>query len=75
VQWRTAVQDTFPDSGQTVDFALVATGDWSEAVVVLPVAGSLLHLRLYLPAQKSPVEIDWVELKSATGKTQRWDFE
>jgi len=75
VQWRTAGQETFPASGQTVDFMLAATGDWSEAGVVLPVAGSLLHLRLYLPAQKNPVEIDWVELKSATGRTQRWDFE
>jgi hypothetical protein len=43
--------------------------------VVLPVNGSLLHLRLYLPAQKEPVELDWVELKPATGKSQRREFE
>jgi hypothetical protein len=74
VQWRTAAQEGFLASGQTVDFAFAASGDWSEAQVVLPVEGSLLHLRLYLPAQKNPVEIDWIELAPAGGKPQRWDF-
>jgi arylsulfatase A-like enzyme len=75
VQWRTSTQESFPATGQSVDFALVATESWSEASVVLPVTGSLLHLRLYLPAQKSQVELDWVELKPATGQPQRWNFE
>jgi hypothetical protein len=54
---------------------LPAGADWAEAKVSLPVTGSLLHLRLYLPAQASPVTLDWVELKPATGKPQRWDFD
>lgn len=75
VQWRTTTQDGFPASGQTVDFAFAAPGDWGEAQVTLPVDGALLHLRLYVPAQKSPVEIDWIELTPAGGKPQRWDFD
>jgi arylsulfatase A-like enzyme len=75
IQWRTADQETFPASGQVAEFALPAGADWAEAKVSLPVTGSLLHLRLYLPAQASPVTLDWVELKPATGKPQRWDFD
>jgi arylsulfatase A-like enzyme len=76
VQWRTAAQDAFPASGQTVDFALPAGADWSEASVVLPVEGTLQHLRFYLPVQKTPVEIDWIELAPAgAAKSQRWDFQ
>jgi hypothetical protein len=74
VQWRTATQEAFPASGQTADFALPASGEWSEAKVVLPVEGVLLHLRLHLPAQKNSVEIDWIELAPAGDKLQRWDF-
>jgi hypothetical protein len=74
VQWRTAAQEEFPASGQVAEFALGASEDWLEAKVTLPVEGMLLHLRLYLPAQKNPVEIDWVELAPARGKPQRWDF-
>ena len=29
--------------------------------------------RVYVPAQKQPVEIDWIKLNTA-GKTKRWDF-
>ena len=75
VQWRTAVQEAFPASGQTVEFTLTGSTEWSETPIVLPVSGSLRHLRLYLPAQKNPVELDWIELAPATGKAQRWDFE
>ncbi len=74
VQWRTAGQAEFPAAGQIVEFALPAASDWSETRVNLPVDGSLLHLRLYLPAQKNPVELDWVELAPAGGQPQRWDF-
>jgi hypothetical protein len=30
-------------------------------------------VRVYLPAQKQPVEVDWIELKAA-GQPRRWDF-
>ncbi len=30
--------------------------------------------RLYLPAQKDPVQLDWIELNQAQGKSRRWEF-
>jgi hypothetical protein len=75
VQWRTTTQEEFPASGQTVEFSWAGTAEWSEAKVVLPAEGALQHLRLYLPAQKAPVEIDWITLAPATGQPQRWDFD
>jgi len=75
VQWRTADQETFPATGQSVDFKLAGGEVPGEARVILPVSGSLLHLRLYLPAQQRPVELDWVELSPAAGKPQRWEFD
>ena len=73
VQWRTSDQKTFP-TGQDADLALPESADGVEASVELPVKGSLLHLRLYLPVQKQAMEMDWIQLKSAKGKPQRWDF-
>lgn len=75
VQWRTADQPEFPREGQAVEFALQPGGEGAETRVELPVSGSLLHLRLYLPAQQQPVELDWVELRSQGGRSQRWEFE
>lgn len=28
----------------------------------------------YLPAANEPVQLDWIELKPAQGKLERWDF-
>jgi hypothetical protein len=75
VQWRTSDQETFPATGQAVDFMLPPGGDWGEARVPLPAEGSLLHLRLYLPARDGPVEIDWIALEPAVGAARRRDFE
>jgi len=76
LQWRTEDQDSFPATGQSQSFA-VAGGDWQELKVPLPVEGRLVHLRLFLPAQKQPMEIDWIEItptKGDAGESQRWDF-
>lgn len=48
-------------------------GGWREISVNVPAKGPLGILRVYLPAQKQPVEIDWIELKVA-GKPRRWNF-
>ncbi len=55
-----------------VPFTLQA-GDWQELNVDLPATGPIGILRVYLPAQKQPVEIDWIEL-TAAGKPRRWNF-
>lgn len=62
-----------PTGSQTVKFE-VAKGDWRELTVAIPVQGSLGVVRLYLPASESPIELDWVELKPKSGRSQRWDF-
>lgn len=73
-QWRTATQEGFPATGQTTEFALPAGGSWTEVKATLPVDGAMQHLRLYLPAEKEGVEVDWIELAPATGPVRRWDF-
>jgi hypothetical protein len=43
----------------------------------LAVEGRLVHLRLFPPVQKQPVEIDWIEITPTGGndkERQRWDF-
>jgi hypothetical protein len=45
-------------------------GDWQEISVSIPAEGPLGILRVYLPAQKQPVEIEW----KSTGKPKRWKF-
>ena len=51
----------------------LAGGDWQDLSVELPAEGPLGIVRLYLPAQKEPVEIDYIELH-ASGAAKRWDF-
>ena len=51
---------------QRVDFTLKG-GDWEEVTVELPAEGPLGILRLYLPMQEQPLEIDWIELTSKNG--------
>jgi hypothetical protein len=41
--------------------------------VAVPAAGPIGILRLYFPAQKQTVEIDWIEAEGKGGK-KRWDF-
>jgi arylsulfatase A-like enzyme len=42
-------------------------GGWEEIAVALPADGPLGIVRLCLPPQPTPVEIDWIELTSETG--------
>ncbi len=51
---------------QRVDFTLKG-GDWEEITVELPAEGPLGIVRLYLPMQETPVEIDWIEISSKNG--------
>ena len=49
-------------------------GDCEEVTVQIPAIGPLGIVRLYLPMQQQPVEIDWIELKSGEGKVTRTAF-
>lgn len=52
---------------------LLAAGDWQEVTLNMPATGPLGIVRLILPAQKLPVDVDWIELKPE-GKPKRWEF-
>lgn len=60
------------DKPQTVPFKL-AGGDWQELTIKVPATGPLGVVRIYLPKQDEPIEIDWIEIKSA-GKVTRTEF-
>ncbi|MFN0078340.1 MAG: sulfatase [Prosthecobacter sp.] len=51
---------------QRAEFTLKG-GGWEEITVELPAKGPLGIVRLYLPMQEQPVEIDWIELTSKNG--------
>jgi hypothetical protein len=52
----------------------ITGGDWQEVSVPLPAEGALGIVRLYPPAQKESVQLDWIELKPAAGQPHRSDF-
>ena len=58
--------------GQNATFT-VKPGDWQEITVQVPAEGAIGILRLYLPAQKQPIELDWIEL-AGKAKPKRWEF-
>lgn len=72
VQWRTADQAEFPHEGQKAEFTLAPD---AETRAEIPARGSVVHLRLFLPAQQNPVALDEVTLQGADGAPVRWDFE
>lgn len=51
------------DKAQSVPFALVG-GDWEEITINVPATGPLGIIRLRLPEQELPIEIDWIEIRS-----------
>ncbi len=67
IQWRTAGQETLPPE-QSVSFDIKAGNDWQDLSFPLPVKGELALFRLYLPADKSPVEIQSVDFSSPSSK-------
>ncbi len=76
VAWRVDGQDEFPESGQAVDFSLPASDDWQEVSAMVPVRGRTNVVRLYLPADEGPLEIQsirYVHVESAK-TVYEWDF-
>jgi hypothetical protein len=76
VQWKTAAQDEFPREGQTVAFELSPGDQWQDVSIDLPVSGRTAIVRLYLPADRGPVEIE--SLQYVSGDSPRpiraWNF-
>ena len=76
LQWRTSDQKDFSAKGQSKKFSIKG-GDWQDVEIKLPVKGTLQHLRVFVPISKEPLEIDWIEIAPAGGKSkqsERWDF-
>ena len=76
LQWRTADQKGFPAKGQSKQFSITG-GDWQDIEIKLPVKGALQHLRMFVPDSKAHLEIDWIEISPAGGKSkksERWDY-
>ncbi|MEO6741877.1 MAG: hypothetical protein ABIP20_16655, partial [Chthoniobacteraceae bacterium] len=61
------------DKAQSVNFTLTG-GDWQELSIILPATGPLGIIRLYLPKQEHPIEIDWIEIAPQTGAPKRTNF-
>jgi arylsulfatase A-like enzyme len=74
VQWRTAAQTEFPPDSQITSFTLPAGSEWQDITVDLPMVGACGTLRLFLPADKAPVEIQTMDFSSTAGKSKRWSF-
>lgn len=70
VEWLPAANAT--TEAKSTPFT-VAAGGWQEVTVSIPATGPLGIVRLYLPAQKQPVDVDWIELMGGE-KTKRWEF-
>ncbi len=74
IQWKTADQKDFPAQGQTVEFSLPAGEAWHELKLEVPVEGRAAIVRLYLPADQAPVEIQSLELAGESRGGRTWDF-
>lgn len=74
VHWKTDGQDGFPETGQSVNYELPAGETWREVPVDLPIKGQPQIVRLYLPADKSPVELRSIRFQDAQGGARVWDF-
>jgi hypothetical protein len=63
------------DNQHVVSF-VIAAGDWQDVKVALPMrAGEkLIHLRIYLPAQTKPVEVQRIQLLGAKTPAREWTF-
>jgi len=73
VHWRSSDQPDFPED-QTADFTLPPSDDWQDVTVALPISGPSGTLRLYLPADQSPVDLQSIEFTAKNGQTKRWHF-
>lgn len=73
VAWLPSAGADPASAPKPVEF-MVKAGAWAEITVNIPAAGDQPGIvRLFLPAQDAPVELDWIEVTSG-GKSRRWDF-
>ena len=76
VQWKLATQEDFPAQGQDVTFNLPAGSEWQELSIDLPIEKTTQIVRLYLPLENGPMEIQSIDYLDAKTKksVKRWEF-
>ena len=74
VHWKTAGQDSFPESSQIATWNLSAGATWQDVSVPLSVQGKPAVIRLYLPAEKTAVELQSIQFVDKSGRKKSWDF-
>ena len=75
IQWTTSEQTEFPTSGQTVEFYISGGGHWQDLSVDVPLTGDARIVRLYLPADKSPVELRSIGYTQKGTPLKFWNFQ
>lgn len=74
IQWKTAIQQQFPEAGQEVAFHVEPGDDWQTITVEVPVKGMSGTTRLFLPAENSTVELKSIQFSNQVGSKKNWDF-
>lgn len=73
IQWMTANQSTFPNSGQFKQFKIPIGKDWQTVRVEVPVKGMTRLVRLYLSGD-DPIEVQSIQWSTSEQKGRAWDF-
>jgi hypothetical protein len=75
VAWSTVDQEDFSDDRST-GFQIVGGNEWQDVTVNLPIRGATKVLRLHLPAEAAPVDIESITVRSVkTGNAVKsWAF-
>lgn len=73
IEWLKPADKGKADANASAPFTLPA-GDWAEVTMPIPTIGPLSIVRVYLPAQQQPVEVDWIDLKGVNSH-KRWNFD
>lgn len=74
VHWKTSDQEDFPVTGQSVAYELTGGNTWQTITLDLPIKGQPQVMRLYLPADNSPVELGAVRFQDGQGREKTWEF-
>ncbi len=67
VHWRLADETEFK-AEHVAKFDISASGEWQDIAVNVPAQGSVAQLRVYLPADKGPIELSALDARAASAK-------
>jgi arylsulfatase A-like enzyme len=71
VHWRLEGENEFQPEHAT-QFDLTADAEWREVAVPVPSKGGVVQLRVFLPADKGPIELNRIDVSpSGAGRSQR----